>query len=93
MSNKSIGVKHSVVTIIGFCLMLASVLMYVFYGIVIFLALPIFSLGSAMSGISILNKCAGHSGLRWLTLGWSLIMLSVLPIMLVILYFNNWVAP
>ena len=93
MSNKSISAKFSVVTIIGFCLMLASVLMYVFSGIVIFIALPLFRLGSAISGISMLNKRADRSGLRWLTLCWSLIVLSVLPIVLVSLYFNNWVAP
>lgn len=93
MSNKFIGSKCSVVTIIGFCLMLAGVLMYRFFDMVILVALPIFSLGSAMSGISMLNKRAGQSGLRRFILGWSLIALSVLPIVLVVLYINNWVAP
>lgn len=93
MSNSPAGSAHVVATSIGLCLMLVGFSMYRFFGTGVFVALPFFSLGSALAGASLLIGCRGRHDTARLASGWLLVVLSLSPIALVVLFFNDWVGP
>lgn len=91
MSDTSLRSINLTRLTIGLCLMLASICLYRFYDVGVFVAVPLFCIGSALAGATVLSSNRGS--FARLALGWSLLALSVLPIVLVVLFFNNWVGP
>lgn len=93
MSDTSLRSINLTRLTIGLCIMLASACLYRFYDVGVFVAVPLFSIGSILAGVTVLNSNRGRGSFARLALGWSLLALSVLPVVLVVLFFNNWVGP
>ena len=90
MSSNS---KYPRVPMVGIGLMVLALCLYRFFDMSVLVAAPLFSLGSAIAGISMLIGHAGYSATARLIAGWSFIVLSVLPILLVILCISSWDLP
>ena len=90
MSSNS---KYPRVPVMGIGLMVLAVCLYRFFDMSVWVAAPLCSFGSAVAGISLLIGRASCAAPARLIAGWSLVVLSVLPILLVILFINYWDLP
>lgn len=95
MTDASLRSMNLAGLVIGLCLMLTSACLYCFYNAGVFVAVSLFCVGSVLAGVSVLisGRGRGRGGVARIALGWSFVALSVPPIVLVVLFFSNWVGP